>query len=204
MEQKKSGLGITTGILFGVNLLYSVASFVSFLSRYPEMYLDVHHLIGYIPDILGWCISVFIIISLFREKRSKLLIAAHVLDVLLFVQQLINDRYFSVAILTTLIYILLTAIMVIFCCTPSLQEHAGWTGKIWFLPSVFCSITAVLNAIQNWEMYRDGLLYHTLWTAEQLFVNFIAIILMFLFCLWLTEPVRIQKIGQSASTGADT
>lgn len=189
MERKRSGLGIAAGILFGIFLLYEVSNGITFLVNRPSGYWNIDVMFWLVRQIADVCASVLMIISLFREKRSGLLLASHIINNVMFLWQITdilrNGSYMSLSFVTYPILagsLILRTVMTVYICIPSLQEKAGWTGKIWFIPPVLSGIAVIFNTM-----------YYPLRTVFNLLPNAISIVSAFLFCLWLTEPVRIKK-----------
>lgn len=198
MEQKRSGVGIAAGILYSFLLLYSMAVDIISIIRFPAGYLDLHYLSWWLGKLAVRCESVFLIISLFGERRSRLLLTSYIINAVLFSGQIVdilrnNQSLFSVTALMMTASTILITVMAVYCCIPSLQKDAGWTGKIWFLPPVLHGIVSVISILHYPAMYWENFQYHPLWLTFQLSLTVLNIVAEFLFCLWLTEPYRKKK-----------
>lgn len=201
MERKRSGIGIAAGILFGISFLYDAVWDIIFAVNYPSVYMDMHGTFWWIEQTAKTCVSVFLIISLFRERRSRLLLASHIINTVLNLSYIVNmlrdGSHISAADLMMVGSLILRTVMVVYICIPSLREKAGWTGKLRFILPVLTCIARIVHDTHYLNMYLEQFEYHPLLGTFQilLFVifNVIDIVSVFLFCLWLTEPVRIKK-----------
>lgn len=202
MERKRSGLGIAAGILFSILFLYSVWSDITVVLNRPSGYWNIDVMFWWIRQATEVCASVFMIISLFLERRSWLLLVSHIINSVLYcldiVPRTLRDNSFenlySVTNLMLFVSMILRTVMVVCLCIPSLQKKAGWTGKIWFIPPVLTGIAVIVsNAYYHMNEYLENFAYHPLWMTFQLLLIVINIVSVFLFCLWLTEPVCIKK-----------
>lgn len=200
MEKKKSGVGIAAGILYSILLFYEIAVDAMNVIRYPSIYLNIHELFWWLAQIAGDCVSVFLIISLFGDRRSRLLFVSYIINTVLYlcqIAELLRDGSYKVLCSATFLMmtgaLILRTVMVVYWCIPALQKDTQWTGKIWFIPPALSGITIFINILQYPKMHWENFAYHPLWMTFQLSLNVISVVSLLLFCLWLTEPVRIRK-----------
>lgn len=200
MERKRSGIGIAAAIIFVFLLLNDLAYYITIVKDFSSIYLDMHMMFWWINRLAGVCASVFMIISLFGERRSRLLLVSCIINAVMYslniVDLLKDGRYkflYSATFLMMFGSYILRTVIAIYLCIPSLQEKASWTGRIWFVPPVLSGIVSIVSIVNYLKEYWEKFAYHPLWYTFSLLPNVISIVSVFLFCLWLTEPVRIKK-----------
>lgn len=198
MENKRNGVGIAAGILFCITLVHTIWSTAAWMAETPE-FCTFPYVLYRIPDVLGWCASVFTIISLFRNRRSWLLVSAYSISALLMLWDCVTDLLYEqyVSLLFVLFYIpqFLKVVMVFFCCVPALQNYYEWTGKLWFVPDTFFVLLYAVNISMQRVYYLSQLRYNTLSLVEELIFGFvIPTASSLLFCLWLTKPARKKTV----------
>lgn len=200
MEQKRSGVGNAAGILYILLLLSEVGRLVLMAIEYPLAH-EPRNIPYRLLEILDLCPMVLVIISLFRERRSWLLLTAYVWFVLTFIRGLFQSGiwfYFesvqniAVNALNT-VNVLLLAGMVVFICVPALRDYAGWTGKVWFLPAFLSAFMQAASLVLQYMVYTEGVRYNLPSLVLNMLMLAVSIGWYILFGLWLTEPVRQKK-----------
>ena len=201
MENKRNGVGIAAGILFCIMLVHTLWGTVSWLAGLGEVAaLFLFTYVRYrIPEVLGWCASLLTIISLFRNRRSWLLVSAYSISALLMlwdcVTDLISGSYVSLLFVLFYIPAFLKVVMVFFCCVPALQNRARWTGVIWFLPDMLYvllnSVTMYMQRINYLNQFR----YNRMSFALAMLFDFaLPTVSSLLLCFWLTKPARTKSV----------
>lgn len=198
MEQKRSSVGIAAGVIYTILMLNTAIRLVLDMIHEQQL-LELPFILVWIPDILGVCGMLFCIISLFRGRRSWLLVIGQIIEGLLSVWSWIAygetfalDIYFVISLLSYIAAIL-TAVMTVFFCVPALRDYAGWTGKVWFLPAVFAAPTWVQTLDFEYGYYFQTGRTNMLVLAINLIMVSVPCVWYLLFGLWLTEPVRHKK-----------
>lgn len=191
MQTKLSAKAILAGFLFAALLLYDILGTIATVTTYTS--IAGAYLLWQVPFMLA---ELFVTIALFTGRRSWLPVAAFGIQTVMIAWQmgfrLLNGGK-PFPLLCEEISVFLTCALVVFCCIPTLQNAAGWTGKVWFIPAILCKAATVINIFQNLNTYGKLLAGGPEIFVQLLMGTIIPIVAMLLFCLWLTEPVRHKK-----------